>query len=116
MLLVIVVVLELRAVARFRVLCLVRQDGGPDQNLGHSVGVAVGRWSSVLQVALTIFCHLSWDPDTGSSVSHTSGEVVDAGGLVVTSQTSGVVLALAGVIGLDVTHMVLRQLLNGVLD
>lgn len=89
------------------------QYGCPDDNLGHRVGVTVGRWSSVLQVAVSVLGHLSWDSDAGSTVSHSGGEVMDAGRFVLPSQTSLVVLAFFRVVRFDVSYVMTGQQLDG---
>merc|ERR1712027_23222 len=92
------------------------QADGLDDHLGHRVGVAVAAWPSVLQVSITLLCHLPGNPDAATPVCDTRGEIVDGGSLVSPSQPSLVVLALVGVVGLDVSDMVPGEFVNCCLD
>merc|ERR1719278_2028825 len=54
--------------------------------------------------------------DLAAPVGNPGREVVDGGGLVSSGQPTLVVLALVGVVGLDVSHMVPGKLVNGCLN
>ena len=56
------------------------------------VRVAVTARSPVLQVAVSLLRHVPGDPDAAAPVGHPGTEVVDAGGLVLTSQPPLIVL------------------------
>lgn len=88
----------------------------PHDGLGDRVGVAVGRWPPVLEVAVAILAHLARDADAGASVGHAGGELEDVGGLVVAGEAPGVVPAAARVVHADVVIVPLAQLLDGSFD
>merc|ERR1712045_830944 len=94
---------------------LVEADG-LDNDLGDGVRVAVAARPPVLQVAVTLLRALSRYPDAAAPVGHTSAEVVDAGGLVQPSQTPLIVLALVGIVGLDVPDVMLGEVVDGGFD
>ena len=64
-----------------------------DQRLTHRVGIAVAAWPSVLQVSITLLCHLPGNPDAATPVCDPRGEIVDGGSLVSPSQPPLIVLA-----------------------
>merc|ERR1719228_2668971 len=92
------------------------QADGLDNNPGHLVGVAVRGRSSILQVAVTLLCHVPRDPDTAASVGHTGREVVDGGRLVGSSQTSLIVLSFLRIVCLDVSDVMFGQSVNGIFN
>merc|ERR550517_2422075 len=73
-----------------------------DDDLSNRVRVAVAGRSPVLQVSVSLLRHVPGDPDAAASVGHPGTEVVDAGGLVESSQSPLVVLSLIGVVRHDV--------------
>ena len=95
---------------------LLVQDGRSDEHLGDTVRVAVGRWSPVLQVPEAVLSHRPRDADAGVAVGDTCRELEDRRSFVETRQTALVVLALVGVVHLDVTLVGRRQLLDGCVD
>merc|ERR1719486_1432503 len=94
---------------------LVEADG-LDDDLGDGVRDAVAARPPVLQVAVTLLRALPRYPDAAASVGHAGAEVVDAGSLVQPSQTPLVVLALIGIVGLDVPDVMLGEVVDGGLD
>jgi len=84
-----------------------------DDSLGHSIRVAVGRGTAVLEVATAVLAHLPRNADAGAAVGHAGREVVDAGGLVVAGEAPLVVLPAARVVDADVLGVAQRQLLDG---
>ena len=65
----------------------------------HRVGVAVAAWPSILQVPITLLCHLSRNPDAAAPVGDAGREVVDGRGLVRPGQPTLIVLACSEVLG-----------------
>merc|ERR1719219_2543274 len=87
-----------------------------DDDLSDRVGVAVAGRSPVLQVAVALLRHVPRDPDAAAPVGHPGTEVVDAGGLVQSSQPPLVVLPLVGVVRHDVPLVVPGEAVDGGLD
>ena len=58
----------------------------------NRVGITVAGRSPVLQISVALLGHVPGDPDAAAPVGHPGTEVVDAGGLVQTSQSPLVVL------------------------
>lgn len=94
----------------------VRQEAGTSYGTSDCVWVTVCRRPAVFKVPTFVLTDLTWDPDTGPTISHTSGEVVDAGGLVLAREASLVVLAPTRIIHLDVLFVSLAEFLNGFLN
>ena len=88
----------------------------PDEDLRDAVRIAVRRRATVLEVAAPILADLPRDTDAGAAVGDAGGEVVDAGRLVESRQTSGVVGASVRVVRHDVLLVFRRELLDGRLD
>ena len=88
------------------------EDGGEGDACGHGVGVHVGGWAAVFHVALAILGSLRGDADGCSTISHTSAELVDLGGLVLPSEAQCVVLSIDG----NVLLVALAELLDGSVD
>ena len=72
----------------------------------NRVGITVAGRSPVLQISVTLLRHVTGDPDAAAPVGHPGTEVMDAGGLVQTSQPPLVVLPLVGIIRHDVSLVV----------
>lgn len=68
-----------------------QQKAGTGYGTSNRVWVAVCRRPAVFEVPVFILPDLTWDPDTRPTISHTSGEVVDAGGLVLAREAPLVV-------------------------
>lgn len=102
-------------IVRWLISLLVEQTGA-DQCLRDSIGVAVGRWATVLKVTLLLLANSARNADAGATVGYASGELVDVGGLVVAGQTADVVQASLGIVGPDVVVVSLAKLLDGILD
>ena len=79
----------------------------------NRVRITVTGGSPVLQIAVALLCHVPGDPDAAAPVGHPGTEVVDAGGLVQTSQPPLVVLPLVGVVRHDVPLVVLGEAVDG---
>merc|ERR1712168_71555 len=94
-----------------RGLLLIKTDG-PNNAFRNNVGVSVGGRSSVLQVAASLLCHAPGDADGGAPVGHAGGEVVNGGGLMKSSEATLVVLASMGIIGANMSIVVLSHLIN----
>lgn len=86
------------------------------QHLRDAVGVAVGRRSAVLQVAIAIFAHLPRNPDAGAAVGDSGRELVQTRRLVPSRQSALIVFPLFRVVGLDVFQVLQSQLLDGLVD
>merc|ERR1719219_978185 len=84
-----------------------------DDDLSDRVGVAVAGRSPVLQVAVALLRHIPGDPDAAAPVGHPGTEVVDAGGLVESSQPPLIVLALVGVVRHDMSLVVPGEVVDG---
>lgn len=95
---------------------LLIKQAGADDGLRHTVRVTVCCRAAVLKVAPLLQSHLARDADAGTTVGHSRAEVLDAAGLMKTRETSHVVLAPTRVVHLDVLHVFLAQLLDGLLD
>ena len=63
-----------------------------------------------------ILPYLARDANAGPAVGNSGGEIVDAAGLMVAGEAAGVILALVGVVGLNVTVMLFRQPGDGSLN
>jgi len=50
---------------------LLVQTDCPDQNFRYHVRISIGGWAAVLQVALLLLSHTTWDPDGAASVGNT---------------------------------------------
>lgn len=87
-----------------------------DQNLSDLVRITIGGWSTIFKVAFVVFGHVPWNADGAASVGDSGREVVNGGCFMETGKTTLVVLALVGVIGLDVTNVMAGQLVNGCLN
>ena len=89
------------------------KDGSVSDHGSDQVGVNVGGGTSIFDVALAVVVSsLGGNSERGSSVSDTIGELSETGGLVDTSKTLLVVLA----IGLHVDFVLLFELGHHVVD
>lgn len=88
----------------------------PHDGLSDRVGVAVGCWPPILEVAVAILANLARDADAGTSVGHAGGELKDVGCLMVASEPPGIVPAAPRVVDTDVVVVPLAQLLDGGFD
>merc|ERR1719150_3634922 len=95
---------------------LLLEADSPDDDLSDRVRVTVAGGSPVLQVSVALLGNVPGDPDAAAPVGHPGTEVVDAGGLVQTSQSPLVVLAIVGVVGHDVSLVVPGEAVYGLLD
>merc|ERR1719150_901937 len=95
---------------------LLIETDGSDDDLSDRVRVTVAGGSPVLQVSVALLRHVPGDPDAAAPVGHPGTEVVDAGGLVQTSQSPLVVLAIVGVVGHDVSLVEPGEAVYGLLD
>merc|ERR1719452_14097 len=94
----------------------VLQAGGLHDDHGHAVRVAVAGGPPVLQVPISLSRDLPGDADAASTVSHPRREVVDRRGFVTSGKSSFVVFSLIRIILLDMTDVVLAQLVDGLLN
>lgn len=85
---------------------------GLDHDTGDLVWVAVGRWTTVLEVSVTLVGAFTWNTDRGTTVGDTIGERVDGASLVLAGETEFVIGTVDG----DVLLMTLRELLKSSLD
>lgn len=88
----------------------------PHDGLSDRIGVAVGCWPPILEVAVAVLADLARDADAGTSVGHASRELEDVGCLVVAGEPPGVVPAAPWIVDADVVVVPLAQLLNGSFD
>lgn len=92
------------------------QKAGYGDGLRHCIRVTVCCGTAVLKVPFLLLPHLPWDADAGTSVGHSSREVVDAGGFVETCETPDVVLAFMRVVHMNVLRVLFPQLINSLLN
>ena len=92
------------------------QAGGLHDDHGNAVRVAVAGGPPVLQVSISLSRDLSGDADAAPTVGNPGGEVMDRGGFVCTGQSSFVILSFIWIVLLDVTDMLLAQLVDGLLN
>lgn len=92
------------------------QNGRPDKGLGDGVWVTVGSWSTIFKVTESFLSNLAGNSNTGAAVGNASGEIMDAGGFMLTSQTPRVVLSATWVIDTDVVVMTFTQFFNGIFN
>merc|ERR1719400_2234697 len=85
----------------------------PDDDLSDRVWVTVAGRPPVLQISVSLLRHVPGDPDAAAPVGHPGTEVVDAGGLMQTSQPPLVVLPLVGIIRHDVPLVVPGEVVDG---
>lgn len=86
------------------------------KSFSDCVRIAVGWGTTVFKVALHFLAHRSWDSDASTTVSHSSRELVDVGGLVMASQSSGIVQPSFRIIGTNMVLVPLGQPLNRLLN
>lgn len=91
-------------------------EAGVQDGMADTVGITVGAWASVLEVALLGVGNATWNAHAGATVGDAPAEFVDGGGFQTADQTTLVVLSSAGVVRLDVLGVLLGQLLDGGLD
>jgi len=88
------------------------KDSCTDNYLGDTVRITVGRRTPILQISTAILTDLAWNADRRSAVRDSSGEVMNAAGLMTTSQSTFVVTTTAWIVRTDVTVVFLAHLLN----
>lgn len=76
------------------------ENSGSNEDISDSVRIAVGRWSSILEVSTAVVVDKSRDSDGATSVGSSVGEVHDRGSLVETSESSKVVSATLWIVSL----------------
>lgn len=86
------------------------QTDGTQNGLHHGVGIAIGAGSAILKVALSIVIDAPGDTYAAATVGNSGTEVIDGTGLVLSGQTTGIVLSLLGIIGPDVALVALGEL------
>ena len=64
-----------------------------DQDSRDLVGIHVGGWSSVLEIALFVLRNLAWDANGRTTMRHRVAELVPTSSLVAASQTALVIEA-----------------------
>ena len=102
---------------KFRTTCvLLVHHRRPDQHLGDAVRVTIGRRTTVLQVPEPVLGHGPRDAHAGVTVGHAGRELVDRRRFVQARQTALVVSSLVRVVHLNVTLVLLRELLDGRVD
>merc|ERR550539_144707 len=97
-------------------ICLLLKADGLHNDSSHPVGVAVGGGPPILQVAVPLLRHVTGNTDTATSISHASREVVNGRRLMGPGQTPFIILALPGIVSLDVADVVLGHFVDGLLD
>lgn len=95
---------------------LLIQADGAQYGLHNGVGIAVGAGATILEVALAVAVDAARNAYAAATVSHAGAEVVDRARFVLAGQAAGVVLALLGIVGANVTLMALGELGDGLLD
>lgn len=87
----------------------VQADGAQD-GLHHGVGIAVGAGAAILEIALAIIIDAARNAYAASAIGHAGTEIVDGARLVLSGQTTGIVLSLLGIVGANVPLVALGQL------
>lgn len=86
------------------------------KSFGDCIWIAVGWGTAVFKVALLFLANRSWNSYASTTVSHSSRELVDIGGLVMASQSSGIVQPSFRIVGTDMVLVSLGQPLNWLLN
>lgn len=92
------------------------EHAGADQGVADGIGITVAARPSILQVALLILGDAAGDANADVSVGHPGAEVVDAAGLALPGQSALVVLPSTWVVRLDVSEVLLAELVDRLLD
>ena len=87
----------------------VQADGAQD-GLHHGVGIAVGAGAAILEIALAIIIDAARNAYAATAIGHAGTEIVDGARLVLSGQTTGIVLSLLGIVGANVPLVALGQL------
>merc|ERR1712047_210184 len=85
------------------------ETAGANHDFCDLVRIAVGRRTTIFQVSTLMFSNISRNTDGGSSIGHTSREIMNGRGLMQTSQSSFIILAFIGIVGLDMANMMLGK-------
>ena len=102
-----------RRAARSRLLV---EDAGAHEGVRDGVGIAVAARPAVLEVSLLVLGDAARNANTGGAVGDAAAEVVDAAGLALAGKSALVVLALEGIVRLDVLLVALAHALDRPLD
>lgn len=86
------------------------------KSFGDCIWIAVGWGTAVFKVALLFLANRSWNSYASTTVCHSSRELVDIGGLVMASQSSGIVQPSFRIVGTDMVLVSLGQPLNWLLN
>ena len=78
--------------------------------LSYAIRVAVGRWSSILQVPEAVVSHSTRDANTGVAVGDTCRELEDCRRLVQSRQAALIVLSFVRVVHIYVALVLFGQL------
>lgn len=78
----------------------------------HIVRIAVRAGTTILKVAFAVIGNTTRNSNGACTIGNSGTKVLDVACFVVTGQPSCVVLALFGIVGLDVTCMGFRELLD----
>jgi hypothetical protein len=92
------------------------ENSGSNEDISDSVRIAVGRWSSILEVSTAVVVDKSRDSDGATSVGSSVGEIHDGGSLVETSESSKVVSATLWIVSLDVKVVSASEFLDSFVD
>lgn len=92
------------------------EHAGADQGVADGIGITVAAGPPVLQVALLILGDAAGNANADVAIGHSGAEVVDAAGLALPGQSALVVPPSTWIVRLDVSEMLLAQLVDCLLD
>lgn len=92
------------------------EHAGADQGVADGIGITVAAGPPVLQVALLILGDAAGNANADVPIGHPGAEVVDAAGLALPGQSALVVLPSTWVVRLDVSEVLLAELVDRLLD
>jgi len=88
------------------------ENGGLNNDAGHTIRIDVGSGAPVLQVTVTLSSNVTGDPNGSTTVSNARAEGSDVTGLVATSETHVIVISVDS----DVLVVPLGELFDGSFD
>lgn len=101
--------------ARSQILLFVKH-AGTDQGVTNGIGIAVAAGPPVFQVALLILGDAAGNANADVPIGHPGAEVVDVAGLAFPGQSALVVLSSARIVRLNVSEVLLAELIDRLLD
>jgi len=92
------------------------EHAGTDQGIRNGVGIAVAAGSPVFQVTLLFLGDATGNADTDVSIGYSGTEIMYIAGLTLAGQPALIVLSSARVVRLDVSEMLLAELVDRLFD